>query len=68
MDVIQWCNENNGFLTAILSVVGLMLSVIAIVISIHTARLPYTTEPRKIKELQCITSRRHRKDFNGRLK
>lgn len=41
MIFVQWCNENNGFLTAILSVIGLLLSIIAIVVSIHTARLPY---------------------------
>lgn len=41
MSVIQWCNDNNGFLTAILSLIGLILSVTAIVVSIRTARLPY---------------------------
>lgn len=41
MCFIRWCNENNGFISAILSVIGLLLSLIAIVISIHTARLPY---------------------------
>ena len=41
MNIIQWCNENNGFLTAILSLIGLILSVTAIVVSIRTARLPY---------------------------
>ena len=40
-DIISWCNTNNGFLTGILSVVGLLLSAIAIVVSIRTARLPY---------------------------
>ena len=39
--IIKWCNENNGFLTAILSIIGLLLSIIAIVVSIRTARLPY---------------------------
>lgn len=41
MDLIQWCNDNNGFLSAILSLIGLILSVTAIVVSIRTARLPY---------------------------
>ncbi len=41
MSIIQWCNDNNGFLTAILSLIGLILSVTAIVVSIRTARLPY---------------------------
>lgn len=40
-EIINWCNINNGFLTAVLSVIGLLLSVLAIVISIKTARLPY---------------------------
>ena len=41
MNFIQWCNDNNGFLTAILPLIGLILSVTAIVVSIRTARLPY---------------------------
>ena len=32
MNIIRWCNENNGFLTAILSLIGLVLSVTAIVV------------------------------------
>lgn len=39
--IIGWCNNNSGFVTAIFSAVGLLLSVIAIVVSIQTARLPY---------------------------
>ena len=39
--IIQWCNENTGFLTAILSAIGLLLSSVAIVVSISTARLPF---------------------------
>lgn len=38
---IQWCNDNNGFIAAILSFIGLVLSVTAIIASIRTARLPY---------------------------
>lgn len=41
MRFIQWCNENNGFLTAVLSIIGLFLSVTAIAVSVQTARLPY---------------------------
>lgn len=40
-DIIKWCNENEGFLTAILSIATLFVSIIAIVISICTSRLPY---------------------------
>lgn len=38
---ITWCNTNTGFLTAVQSTVGLLLSIIAIIVSIRTARLPY---------------------------
>lgn len=38
---ILWCNSNSGFLTAILSLLTLFTSVIAIAVSIKTARLPY---------------------------
>lgn len=41
MNFIQWCDDNTGFLAAILSLIGLILSAIAIVVSIRTARLPY---------------------------
>lgn len=41
MNFIQWCNDNNGFLTAIFSLIGMILSVTAIVVSIRTARLSY---------------------------
>ncbi len=41
MEFICWCNENNGFLTAVLSIIGLLLSMIAIVVSVSTARMPY---------------------------
>lgn len=40
MNFVQWCNGDNGFLTAILSLIGLIFSA-AIVVSIRTARLPY---------------------------
>lgn len=39
--IIDWCNMNNGFLTAVLSLVGLIISTIAVIVSIKTARLPY---------------------------
>lgn len=41
MEIIEWFNKNEGFSAAFLSVVGLLLSTIAIVVSIQTARLPY---------------------------
>lgn len=39
--IICWCNSNEGFISAILSLCSLLLSIIAIVISIATSRLPY---------------------------
>ena len=40
-DFIQWCNDNQGFLTFILSALTILISIIAIVVSIKTATLPY---------------------------
>ena len=39
--IIEWCNQNNGFLTAVLSMLTLIVSVIAVVVAIKAARLPY---------------------------
>lgn len=41
MCIIKWCNLNSGFLTGVFSMLTLVVSVIAIVVSIHTAKLPY---------------------------
>ena len=38
---IEWCNNNTGFVSAILSLVGVSISLIAIIISLWTARLPF---------------------------
>ena len=38
---VNWCNEDTEFLTGILSLLTLIVSIIAVVISIHTARLPF---------------------------
>ena len=40
-EVIQWCNGNVGFASIVLSVLTLLVSVIAIIVSVKTARLPY---------------------------
>lgn len=40
-DVIQWCNENVGFATIVLSGLTLLVSIIAVIVSLRTARLPY---------------------------
>lgn len=41
MNFISWCNNNEGFATIILSTLTLVVSIIAIVVSIKTAKLPY---------------------------
>lgn len=40
-EFVNWCNENVGFISLILSALTLLVSVIAVFVSIHTARLPY---------------------------
>lgn len=39
--IIEWCNNNQGFVGAVLSVLTLFVSLTAIAISIYTARIPY---------------------------
>ena len=39
--IIEWCNSNEGFVSAILALVSLLLSVVAICISISVAKLPF---------------------------
>ena len=41
MEIITWCNVNQGFATIILSIFTLIISVIAIVVSIKTAQFPF---------------------------
>ena len=40
-EFIEFCNNNQGFVSAILSFFAILISVIAIVVSIHAAHLPY---------------------------
>lgn len=40
-NIIQWCNDNEGFATIALSALTLLVSIIAIIVSIRTSRLPY---------------------------
>lgn len=39
--MIEWCNNNQGFISAILTILTIILSGLAIYVSIRTARLPY---------------------------
>lgn len=47
--IIVWCNQNTGFVSAVLSLLTILLSIIATVVSIRTARLPY----KKSMQLKC---------------
>ena len=40
-NIIQWCNDNVGFATIVLSTLTLLVSIIALIVSTRTARLPY---------------------------
>lgn len=40
-EFLNWCNSNVGFVSVLLSALTLLVSVIAVVVSIQTARLPY---------------------------
>lgn len=40
-EFIEWCNSNQGFVSAILAMTSIALSVIAIVVSIRVAKIPY---------------------------
>ena len=40
-EFIEWCNDNQGFLTFLLSTFTILISIIAIIVSIRTAKLPY---------------------------
>lgn len=41
MNFIEWCNSNMGFASLLLSALTLSVSLLAIVVSVHTAKLPY---------------------------
>lgn len=40
-EIITWCNQNEGFLSFVLSVVTIVISIIAITTSFKVAKLPY---------------------------
>lgn len=39
--IIEWCNLNSGFIQCILTLMTIIISIIAIIVSINTSRLPY---------------------------
>lgn len=53
-NIIIWCNENNGFLTGILSLLTLLVSVIAIYVSIRTARLPFKKKIKLVSKVNVL--------------
>ena len=40
-DLIEWCNLNQGFVSAVLALTSITLSIIAILVSIRVAKLPF---------------------------
>ena len=40
-EIVKWCNDNSGFAQIILSLITILISFLAIIISIITACLPY---------------------------
>lgn len=40
-EFVNWCNTNVGFVSLVLSFLTLAVSIIAVIVSVHTARLPY---------------------------
>ena len=52
MNFIDWCNNNMGFASLLLSTLTLFVSILAIVVSIHTAKLPY--------KMNILDKRNHR--------
>lgn len=41
MGIVEWCNLNQGFVSAILAFTSILLSVIAIIASIKAAKIPF---------------------------
>ncbi|MCD7823909.1 MAG: hypothetical protein LUG86_07860 [Oscillospiraceae bacterium] len=71
MDFITWCNDNSGFMSAVLSFIGLVVSGIAIAVSVNTARLPYKKKLKlctdEVAVKSKISSSRYRTASSGIL-
>lgn len=48
MDIIKWCNQNQGFLSFVLSVVTIFISVIALFTSKNLAKIPFKVKIKAI--------------------
>ena len=40
-DIILWCNENEGFISAVLSIVTIILSGVAVFFTYKIGKMPY---------------------------
>lgn len=49
--IIEWCNQNQGFLSAILSVLALSLSLLTIIMTYRLGKMPYK---KKIKMIPAL--------------
>ena len=49
--IIEWCNQNQGFLSAILSFLALALSVLTIIMTYRLGKMPYK---KKIKMIPAL--------------
>lgn len=38
---IEWSNANNGFSTLVISIIALFISIVSLIVSFYTAKLPY---------------------------
>lgn len=43
-EVIDWCNSNQGFLSAILSIMTILISVLTLILTRQIGRMPYRKE------------------------
>lgn len=56
--IIEWCNQNQGFLSAILSFLALALSVLTMIMTYRLGKMPYK---KKIKMIPALYKKN--KDF-----
>ena len=52
-DIILWCNENEGFISAVLSIVTIILSGVAVFFTYKIGKMPYK---KKMSVIPCYYS------------
>ena len=57
MSIIEWCNLNEGFINAVLAIISLLLSCVAIGVSIQAIRLPFKKKLKVECYLGFVTQR-----------